>query len=262
MAITPAVMVSSPEPRGLRYGLFTAATGPLELPAPEGLGGGVTYDPVSCGGAHLYPIECDDTPPAKVFDDANALVTADPFIVYSTYVCSAVGYSAAELEAKVRRRLANGEQSGAEAGLAAVLAAGATANLTPDPTSIQSVVGDLEQWLYGSATANYGNVGYLHAPTRWAQYAAAQGLIIKDGLLYRTHLGTIWVFGGGYPDDGRIYITGQVTVWRAADVVVAPPAQVFNRATNVYRLLAEREYAVAHDCVAAVSVFEPETPLS
>lgn len=248
MALVPAPLVPAPEPRGLRYGLFAAANGPLDLPR-FGAGGGVRYDPVSCGVAYVYPVECDDTPPAKTFDPGDDSVEAAPFLVYASLACGSAGYTPAELEAKVRRRLAAGEQSAAESALADVLAADASlaALTSTDDTSIVAAVAELEQWLY----EQYGYAGVLHAPVRAAAHAMDHGLLVRDGPVWRTAMGTAWVFGGGYPDDGLAYITGQVTVWRSTDVTVPPAAQVLDRATNQYALLAEREYAVGYDCVAA-----------
>ena len=143
--------------------------------------------------------------------------------------------------------------------MADALAAGATPLSTvTDPTRIDAVVGELEQWLYGIDGADYGSVGYLHAPVRVLSEAARHGLVVEDGKLLRTHLGTIWVFGGGYPDDGTIYISGQVVVYRSEDVYVPPAAQTFNRRTNQANLIAERVYAVAYDCVAAWAPFVPD----
>jgi hypothetical protein len=241
-------LVPSPEPRAVRYGLLAAANGPLDLP-PHGAGGGVSYEPVSCGVAHTFPVECDTTPPEKVFDPGDDWVDAAPFLVYASLACGSAGHTPAELEGKVRRRLAAGEQTQAEAALADVIAADpALAVLTSaDDGSIVAAVAELEQWLY----ERYGYVGYLHAPPRAAAYAMDHGLLLRDGPVWRTAMGSVWVFGGGYPDDGLIHITGQVTVWRSPDVQVPPAGQVFNRTTNQYALLAEREYAVAYDCLAA-----------
>jgi hypothetical protein len=257
MAIVPAEVIPAPQPRGLRYGLLTAATGPLELPAPAGLGGGVRYAPDSCGQARTYPIDCpaDATPPTKTFDPIEDLIDGEPFLVYSSLQCGSVGYTQAELEARVRRRFASGEQTAVETQMAAILAAGAVPLTAPDPGSIESVVGELQEWLYGVGGANYGHVGYLHAPVRVQAYAAFAGLLLADGPLWKTQMGTIWVFGGGYPDTGTIYISGQVTLWRATDVFVPPVDQTFDRSLNQYKLLAEREYAAAYDCVAASAQF-------
>lgn len=259
MAITPAPLVPAPAGRGLRYGLLTAAAGPIPLPDPHGLGGGVRYEPVTCGRAHMYPVDCDDIPPDKVFDGPDPISEGDPFVAYATYLCAPVGHNWAELEAKVRQRLANGEQNVAEQGMADALAAGATPLLSvTDPTRIDAVVGELEQWLYGIDTAGYGQVGYLHAPVRLLSEAARHGLVVADGKLLRTHLGTIWVFGGGYPDTGTVYISGQVAVYRDETVFVPPAVQTFDRTTNQAYVIAERVYAVTYDCVAASALFVPD----
>ena len=262
MALMPAPFVDATQPRGLRYGLLTAASGPLDLP-PKAVVSGVRFDPRSCGGAHTYPISCPtDDPDEKIFDPADATIEADTFAVYATYECSRVGRSASQLEERVRRRLTNGEQLAAETGMADVLAAGAVPLTAPDDTNLRSVVGELEEWLYGSAGAAYGNIGFLHAPIRWAVHFADHGLLQRIGPVWTTNLGTIVVFGGGYPDDGIIYISGSVTVWRSPDVNVPPAEETWDRETNTFHLLAEREYAVAYDCVAASAGFAPEVTIS
>lgn len=257
MALIPAEVVSAPASRGLRYGLFTAANGPINLP-PHGAAGGVIYQPTSCGFAHLYPVECPDgvTPTEKVFDPGNPFVTAEPFVAYATWPCGAAGTTSPDIEAKVKQRLLNGEQSVAEQALGELLAADATPLTGPDPTSIVATVADLEQWLYGSGGANYGQIGFLHAPFRYNAYASINGLLVADHKLLRTHLGTIWIFGD-YEDDGTIYISGNVNVWRSQDMNVPPTSETFDRRLNQYLALAEREYAIAYDCVAASSTFIP-----
>jgi hypothetical protein len=254
----PPQVVSPPEPRGLRYGLLTAANGPLSLPAPHGLAGGVTYTPVGCGIAHMYDAVCHTEAASKEFDAGEATVERESFVAYASILCGSAGTTPAQLEDRVRRRLTDGEQTVAEAGMATILAAGATPLVPPVTTSLPAVVGELEQWLYGQTPgdAGYGYLGYLHTSPRIAAYATEDGLVVRDGQVLRTQLGTVWVFGGGYPDDGTIYISGQVTVWRSDDVFVTPGASAFNRNTNQYTLLAEREYAVSYDCVAASAAFD------
>lgn len=254
MVISIPAVVTAPEPRGLRYGLLTAANGPLDLPE-SGRDGGLTYEPVSGGTGHSYPVECpvDQPPTAKVFDPDDPWVVAEPFVAYASLVCGSAGHTPAELEAKVARRLANAEQTIAEQAMAEVLTAVAGAAIAVvAPADIVSVVGALEQWLY--ATSGYGNVGYLHASPRLAAYATAAQLVVPDGPVLRTRMGTVWVFGGGYP-DGTVFISGQTTVWRSPEPFVYPAAQVFDRTNNQYKLLAEREYAVAFDLFAAKADF-------
>jgi hypothetical protein len=260
MVIAPPQVVPAPEPRGIRYGLLQVANGPLDLPT-HGLAGGIVYEPVSCGFARSYSTLChtDERTGEKTYDANETPITRESFVVYASLACGSAGWSTPALDAKVRRRLANGEQSVAEAGMATILAAGATPLIAPGVT-LTDVVGELEQWLYGADTtapadAQYGNVGYLHASPRIAAHAMDADLIVQDGPLLRTRMGTIWVFGGGYPDDGTIYISGNTTVWRAPDVFVSPPQQILNLTTNQYHMIAEREYAVSYDCVAASAFF-------
>ena len=264
----PPQVINPPEPRGQRYGLLTAANGPLSLPTPHGLAGGVTYTPVGCGIAHLYAAVCptsytvrgdsEEGNAEKTFDSAESAIERESFIAYASLLCGSAGTTPAALEERVRRRLADGEQTVAEAGMAAILAAGATPLLPPITTDLTDVIGELEQWLYGQAPgdAGYGYAGYLHASPRIAAHAAEEGLLVRDGQILRTHLGTVWVFGGGYPDDGTIYATGQVTVWRSDDVFVTPATSALDRGTNQYGLLAEREYAVSYDCIAGSATFD------
>ena len=265
MAITPPQVVPAPEPRGLRYGLLQAANGPLDLPA-HGSAGGIVYEPVSCGFARSYATQChtDDCLPSKTYDSNETPITRDSFVVYSSLACGSAGKTTTDLEARVRRRLANGEQSVAEAGMATILASGATPLISPG-AMLTDVIGELEQWLYGSDTsapadAQYGNVGYLHASPRIAAHAMDADLIVPDGPLLRTRMGTIWVFGGGYPDDGTIYVSGNTTVWRSPNVFVSPPQQLLNQTTNQYHLIAEREYVVSYDCVAASAIYSWGVP--
>lgn len=248
MALMPPDSVPAPQPRGLRYGLFSVANGPLTLPE-KGRGGGIQYDPETCGHAHSFPVDCpDESPtPEKTFDEFPDTIVAEPFVAYGSLTCGSAGRSQGELEAVVRRNLASGEQSQAEAELAVLLAAesaglGSTINVV-------SAVSQLEQWLYGIATSDYGHVGYLHASPDVAAHAGDANLIVDQGPVKRTPYGTLWSIGGGYP-PGTVFISGQVTVWRSADVWVPPLDQVLDRSTNQYFLVAEREYAVAFDCVA------------
>lgn len=262
MAITPPVTVEAPTARGPRYGLFTAASGPLPLPDTErarGKAGGVRYEPTSCGRARRYPVDCDDTPGSKTFDPNDDYIDALPFVVYSSIECGSVGKTAEAITAKLLHRLANGEQGEVEAELADLLNADSVPVSPGDPTDIVYVISELEQYLYG--TARYGNVGVIHAPILVAAHAAAAGHLIRDpavkGLL-TTPLGTAWSFGN-YGDAGTMWITGSVTVWRADDIYIPPPEQTFDRTHNQWMAIAEREYAVAWDCVAAQAHFTPDS---
>lgn len=280
--IIPGPLIAGPEPIGRRYGLFAASAGPIDLP-PRGQGGGVRYTPVTCGEAVLYPIDCSDgavTPNEKVPDPNDATIEALPFVVAASIECGVAGYSVAEFEAKVLRRLANGEQGAAEFALWTGLTTPGGMSLgvenlqdaavdvaVADDGDFTAVIGALERYLYHEA--GYGNVGYIHASVDMAAWAGDHHLVVQDGPLKKTPYGSIWIFGGGYPGTGAggteppaggsyLYVSGQVTVWRAADAgFVWPVNQTLDRTTNQRHLLAEREYAIGFDCAAGRALFNP-----
>lgn len=278
--IIPGPLIAGPEPIGRRYGILTAAAGPIELPR-GGRGGGVRYVPVTCGTARLWPIVCVDGVPgatAKEFDPRPDVFDAEPFLVYGSVNCGRIGYAAEEFQAMAMRNLADGEQGAVELalwtgedeagnplGITNLADTAVTVPVAADG-DFTAVVAALEAYAY--RTAGYGNVAYIHAPTEAASWAADHYLIVKDGPLLKTPLGSIWIFGGGYPGTGEagaeppgggfyMHVTGQVTVWRAGEVAINPVDQSMDRSTNEVLVLAEREYAVGFDCLNGRSLFNP-----
>jgi hypothetical protein len=279
--IVPGRLITAPEPIGRRYGLLSAAAGPIDLP-PHGAGGGVRYVPVSCGEAHAWPIECTGeavVSTAKQGDPGDELVEANPFAVYASYECGSVGYTPREFTDKVLRRLANGEQGAVEYSLwtgnsdvggvdlgISNFQDDASAITVADDSDLASVVSAMEEWAY--FTMRYGNVAYIHAPVSMAAWFGTNHLIRFENGLYKTDFGSIIVFGGGYPGTGAngeaapvggayMHITGQTTVYRSAEPFVYPVPQTLDKSTNQYFLLAEREYAVAFDCMVGRALFNP-----
>lgn len=283
MGINPGQLINGPEPIRRRYGLFTAASGPVDIPLPHGRGGGVRFIPVTCGEAHPYPIGCysgevEVPEEGKPADPSDMEFQSGVFSVIASEECGSVGFTAAEFEAKVRRRLDNGEQGAAELALwtgqdengnslgVPHLAETTDTVTVSDPLEIQAVVAALEDWAY--RVQGYGHVAYIHAPVAAAAWAGEAGLVRQEGPLKVTPYGSIWVFGGGYPGtgaagaappDGGLYlhVTGQVQVWRAPEPFVYPANQTMNRTTNQRLLLAEREYSISFDCMNGRALFDP-----
>lgn len=281
MVMIPGPLITAPEPVATRYGLFAAASGPLDLPE-KARGGGVRYIPVSCGEAHTYPIGCSGGVVLKPEKDADAqspVVDTGIFAVYASIECGRVGYTPEEFTSQVVRRLLNGEQGAAEYALWTGLSAdggslenqnlvdSAVAVPGADADNIVSVLATLEAWAY--RTQGYGNVAYIHAPVEVAAWAADRYLIVEKGGIKYTPFGSIWVFGGGYPGTGAanaappvggayIYITGQTTVWRSQEPFTYPVNQTTDRTNNQQFLLSEREYAIAFDCFAGRALFDPQ----
>ena len=265
MALVPAPIVPAPEPLNQRYGLFTAASGPLDLPS-HGEGGGVRYVPNACGQAYAYGVTCydGDTPaPVKPGDTDNDEVNTGVFAVLSTLNCSAPGYSLEEFTAKVLRRLESAEQSAVEKALWSGLDLEGNAldilTLTGqavdvdagyDPGLITDVVGALERYAY--TEQEYGYRAFIHAPVEVAAFAAEAGLVVPDGNRKVTPMGSVWVFGAY--GSGSVIITGQTTVWRAGATQVY---NAFDQVSNERLLVAERAYAVGFDCFAGRAEFDP-----
>jgi hypothetical protein len=265
MALIPGLVVEPPEPLRTRYGLFTSASGPLDLPA-HGEGGGVRYVPLTCGGAYAYGATCYPTPadaPEKPHDPDAAEVETGVFLALATLNCSAVGYTLEQQRTKVRRRLEASEQATVEnafwTGLDLegnsldILSLDGNAEDIPagyDPGLITDVVGALERYAY--TTNGYGYQAYIHAPVEVAAFGHEAGLVLKDGNRLVTPMGSVWSFGA-YP-GGSVIITGQTTVWRAGETQVY---DAFDRITNERLLVAERAYAVSFDCFAGRAEFDP-----
>lgn len=266
MTIIPGLIVPAPEPLRTRYGLFTAASGPLDLP-PHGEGGGVRYVPGTCGTAYAVGVTCYDdeesSAPEKPHDTDNAEVQTGVFAVLSTLNCGAPGYTWEEYQAKVQRRLESTEQAAVEAALWSGLDLdgndlgiltldGQAQDVDPgyDPGLITDVVGALERYAY--TEQQYGYTAYIHAPVEVAAFAAEAGMAIRDGSRIITPLGSVWVFGAY--GSGSVIITGQTTVWRAPEIQVY---DAFDRTTNEVLLVAERTYAVGFDCLAGRAEFDP-----
>lgn len=284
MALIPGLAVPAPEPLARRYGLFDAASGPLPL-ATHGEGGGVRYVPETCGEGYAYGVNCYDgtvLAPDKPLDAVGEEVNTGVFLALASVNCNAVGYSEAEYQAMARRRLEAVEQGVAErvfwtgeddAGNdIGVLDLEKTAEAIFPPTGgtefMTTVLATLEDYAY--RIQGYGYRAYIHAPARFAPYAAEAGLVIPESPTNPnsrklTPNGSVWVFGGGYPGTGAsggsgwpgggfLHITGQTTVWRASDIQVY---SAFEVATNTRLQVAERAYAVAYDCFNARIEFNP-----
>ena len=267
-SLIPAPIVPAPQPLARRYGLFTAASGPLDLP-DHGEGGGVRYTPEDCGEVAAYGVACygsgigQTDAPAKPLDGVADEVNTGVFVALATIECNAVGYTRDEQITRLRRRHEAGEQAAVERALWSGLdfegndlgirtldteAVDITAGY--DPGLITDVIGALERYAY--TTQGYGYQAYIHAPVEVASFAHESGQVLRDGPRLVTPMGSIWTFGA-YP-GGSIIITGQTTVWRASGVDVA---DAFNPASNARLLVAERAYAVSFDCFAGRATFDP-----
>jgi hypothetical protein len=277
MPFFPSNPLQVPAPGNLRYGLFSVARGPLELPDRVRVTG-ASYDSDGCGQPRGWPADCapSPTPDPKTIDPNIGEQELLPFVVYASLVCGTAGYTRDYLESKVRRKLLAVEQSAVEQALWSGVINGVTLGNKPtfqdnnaigtgnDPVVLtaaatpRAAISALEQY----ATDNYGYEPVIHVETRVVAHLAAAGLIREGGQPYRTHAGTL-LSCGDYPGTSNVgaaaaaghawmAITGQVTLWRDPEIFVPDLAQVMARTTNQMNALAERVWAATYDCFVAM----------
>lgn len=275
VATAPAVPVAKPTPSmPLRYGIFQAAVGPLDLPERSRVAG-VRYETAICGIGHGYEVECppsaQDSKSASWNLNGVTSVVGAPFIVYATMQCGSAGYSYEEDRAFVVERLKSVEQSIVETVFSQSTFGQSPGLITGDGIetivgagdNIVDVVSELERARYCGGVTNtnqYGPPGYLHVPIPAFNYMKREHLIEFDGTRWRTPMGTVVSAGcyanqspaGVAPADGVfwLYITGQTTIWRTgdSDIFVGPVEGSLNRTTNQMLMIAEREYVVTYEC--------------
>lgn len=269
VATIPPLLVEKPTATfPLRYGLFTAAVGPLDLPV-HGRNGGLRYVTSICADGFGYDIACIGATASKVpnFTTGSTTVTGTPFMVYATQVCGTVGFTYDEQTAMVVERLKSVEQGVVEDIFSQSTFGEAPGLITGDGITtlagagdaIQDVIGELERAMYCGAVS-YGPPAILHVPIPAFNWMKREHLIEFDGTRWRTAIGTVVSTGcyannspgGVAPADGVfwLYITGQTTIWRTPDsqIQVAPVEGSLNRTTNQLLMLAEREYVIAYEC--------------
>lgn len=282
------VIVDQPAVGNIRYGLYTAANGPFDLPT-HGAIGGVQYQQEHCGQGHLLAAASCGTPTVGIgtLDGCDATAVGLPFEVVATLKAGAFPYDATEVERRLRIRLADNEQYVAEqafwggtADVQPVLQRtelnGNTNTSNPGILDVTPTPGTPVTLEYGvarleDALAQYSYPGIIHARPLVAPYAAerslapipvraARGAVLPPQL---TPMGNVWSFGRGYsgnkptddsvaPSAGTAYLvaTGVVSVWREPDVHINPPERSFDRSGNAWQATGWRSMAITIDCVA------------
>lgn len=278
------VYVDQPAVGSIRYGLYSAANGPFNLPKHGALGG-VQYLEEHCGAGHLLAAASCSNPTIPVstaLDACDGTAIGLPFQAVAGIKSGALPYDATEVERRARVRLADNEQYiaeqafwGGNADVQSVLRRGelnggsGILDVTPVPgtaVTIEYGVGLLED-----ALAQYSYPGILHCRPVVAPFLAERSLApipvrANAGTALPpqlTPMGNLWSFGRGYsgnlptndataPAAGTAYMvaTGAVTVWRDETVYVSPPERTFDRSGNAWQTTAQRGMAITIDCVA------------
>lgn len=272
----PGVYVPQPQVGAQRYGLFSAANGPMDLPEHAAVSG-VVYEALHCGNGFIWPgASCNPPGTSKTFNGCNPFPYGTPFTVGGTYHTSAIGRPEDEMRRNAVLRLTDNQQQLVEQMLWGGNASPAMADLftssgivmqdvTPTPGTAVSPtqgVGLLEDYI-----SQYPYRGILHARPSVASYATKRLLSIPDGkpgaagTKYVSPMGNLWSYGRGYsgnkptdasvPVAGTAYIavTGPVTLWRDPEIYVNPPLRSMNRSTNEVYVLAEQAWAGTVECM-------------
>lgn len=102
----------------------------------------------------------------------------------------------------------------------------------------------------------YDGLGVIHVPRVLEPALTEAGLIIRDGVRYRTTQGHTVVLGGGYPgtspsgaislSSAHIYATGAMFLYRSAPRTMTN--ELFNRENNLAMAMVERTYVLGWEC--------------
>lgn len=259
--LTGPVYVPNPTPQVQRYGLFTVAVGPMDLPG-HAADGGITWLSASCGEAGGYEVNCLDSLATKgPFTDSLNVPTATPFVVVTGFECALVGISQAERTRLALEKLAATEQAAVES----IFSQGSfgqspsLANNTPAAADVGPAANFAEGFsqLEAAFYQTYGYPGVIHVPLAGGAIAQGAMIMAREARVWRTALGSAVSIGnyaslspaGVAAAAGSvwIYITPPVAIWRSNDPFVAPIEGALDRTTNEVTTYVEREYVVAYD---------------
>jgi hypothetical protein len=244
------VNVTAPPVAPYSFGLFSVAP-PGPQPDPHfGAVGLVAWESAWCGGAvGVTGSPCVQDNPAAIAVDNTVCNYSQfqPFWVYAYSQGSAGAWLGPELEAEARDRLVDGEQFAAEQQLWAAMDAAITqVAVTGGPHGLAYV----EQLL----AQTYKGRGVLHMGRYAATLLSQQGLLMPDGNVLRSKLGTPVIAGGGYQQVGGalpatydVFGTGPVVAMAGPATTI--PAQI-DRGVNDTHALAFKPYVVGWDCTA------------
>lgn len=247
----------------LPYGLFTAATGPLDLPL-KAIMGGLQWETPYCDLPSCYAISCEPGSKAAALVDGWTNVNLDPFTTLAGMECGFGNDSSSDARTRelVTQKLIAGEQRLVEMVFSRGLCGQAPGLSTSGATQLAASAHIMEAFalLEGAYGAAYGLPGIIHVPLVAMPAVFTHHLVYKEGKKWYTGSGNVVSFGNyaGYSaadaapaaDHTNIYITGPVTLFRDPQITVAPWAESVNKTTNQIHRFAERAWAVGYECIA------------
>lgn len=242
---------------------------------------GFTFNPESCAESGVGDPDPCNTTHDKTIPDGPDLVEAEPFYAWAGDKCSLWDWQEREFQARARRQLAaslsyqvahelwTGDQAQAQGSPNRFLASEDSDVLTDGATSITDAIARLEQ---GMANCIKGaGSGVIHLPPAAATYMHQLNLLVRQGNILQTILGTLVVVDAGYDGSSPLgtpatddsvwaYATGGIIVRIGPERLVPEPGldsgQAITRSTNTVEYRAERMAAVGWDgcCHLAVEM--------
>lgn len=250
------VIIDAPPVNPSPTGLFAATTWvPLDGP-PRFLADGIeirnqNFDGLNASG--VWEADWCASPDDLTNDDIKegfrspALEKFDPLVAWAFDECGLTQPSQTEVKARATQTLRLVEQQLVERAFATRLLADAGTPAAAD--DIVDAVSQLE-----AEFAKAGMLGVIHASAALAAFAVSKGVAKAQGSAYRSPLGHLFVFGGGYVEGlgNRIIGTSPVMGQRETDSSLRT---ALDTSHNRFIAIAERAYVVGYeDIYKAITV--------
>lgn len=263
MPVAPPQVVASPvNPAGRRYSIIDAVNGPLDLPGNRLAG--IRYEAPWCAGATARDVVCD-SPGPLVPGPGTTLVEGVEFITEAALSCLAVGKPWEDRDGvqgfstDLRQALEATEHVAVEDHVADALAAAAGLVDLGNVTDVVAAVSALEAQAY--VLERYGLRAMVHIPAAlWAYLDDRHQFQDRTAPTWSSRLRSIAVPNAALPGD-TMYVTGQMSLWRASMPWMTDEVAAFDRVTNEWKAFAQRDWAAAWECFTAViTVGEATSP--
>lgn len=260
-------VVPAPAAQPPRYSLLVAAEVITDDTTSRWEIDGITWAPEQCAGGGAAAVECFGNTAALDIPANPANAEADPFLVWAGDKCSAIGFQARDYEGRARRLLEatqsarvahefwQGEIAAAESLDNVPLADASSDTVTTTEASVRNAFGLLEGAL---ADCGDGRRGMIHVTPQVFTHAQSWGLVVQQGQLWVTAVGTIVVEDAGYPGTGPNGEPADTTQWAyatslvqvrlsALDITPETFVEAFDREVNLVEYRAQRLALVQWD---------------
>lgn len=204
-----------------RYGLIVAA--PVVDDPSWRWAEGFKFDPEGCAPGGVVDItRCGSFGDALDPGRGPAVVDGDPFVVWAGDECSAFGYAARDWQGRARRALEASQSYNfahelwtGDLGDAAGLSNSALVDITSD-TLTDGAVDEVEALAcveQALATKLRGRRAMVHVSVQLFTHLAARQVLVRDGALWTTPVGSVVVADAGYTGSGPGDVAASTSQW-------------------------------------------------